>query len=444
MSEPTGCGLALPTCTPCPVSPYCANCDLLVGLDGLHVIAVDRDVGLTVTVESGPGVAAGCPSCSVAGESKGRRTVRLHDIPSFGAPSVVLWRKRRFLCNEAGCEVVTFTEQDEYIAKPRALLTARATWWAVRQLRREHATVEGIARQMGVDWHTVWDAVRPLLATRADDESRFEGVTTLGVDEHVWHHVSRKKRGPREQTGMMDLTRDQHGYTRARLLDLVPGRSGTVYNKWLDDRGETFRKRVKIATLDPFQGYKNAIDDQLADAEVVLDRFHVVALGGRMLDEVRRRVQQQVHGHRGRKGDPLFTIRNLLLADPATLSDRQLNRITRALASDEAYEEVFVAWEIYHRLRAVYNHPNPKSGRDLARRWLHALRDCPIREAHRLGTTLRRWRQAFLAFFTTRGANNGGAEAINGLIELARRIARGFTNEDNYRLRMLLIAGGLD
>ncbi|MFB9775585.1 transposase, partial [Brevibacterium otitidis] len=42
------------------------------------------------------------------------------------------------------------------------------------------------------------------------------------------------------------------------------------------------------------------------------------------------------------------------------------------------------------------------------------------------------------------GASNGGTEAVNGLIELGRRIARGFRNFENYRLRMLLIAGGLD
>ncbi len=49
----------------------------------------------------------------------------------------------------------------------------------------------------------------------------------------------------------------------------------------------------------------------------------------------------------------------------------------------------------------------------------------------------------FLAYFTTGRANNGGTKAINGLIELHRRIARGFRNRENYRLRMLLIGGGL-
>jgi len=55
---------------------------------------------------------------------------------------------------------------------------------------------------------------------------------------------------------MVDLTRDQHGRVRARLLDLVPGRSGKAYADWLNARGEAFRKRVQVATLDPFHGYK--------------------------------------------------------------------------------------------------------------------------------------------------------------------------------------------
>ena len=49
----------------------------------------------------------------------------------------------------------------------------------------------------------------------------------------------------------------------------------------------------------------------------------------------------------------------------------------------------------------------------------------------------------FLAYLDTSGASNGGAEAINGLIELHRRIARASRDSENYRVRMLLIGGGL-
>ena len=96
---------------------------------------------------------------------------------------------------------------------------------------------------------------------------------------------------------------------------------------WLDERGEAFRKRVEIATLDPFQGYKNAIDDQLEDATCVLDAFHIVKLAGAAVDDVRRRIQQETLGHRGRKGDPLYGIRHVLRAGRERLTSRQQNRL---------------------------------------------------------------------------------------------------------------------
>jgi len=79
----------------------------------------------------------------------------------------------------------------------------------------------------------------------------------------------------------------------------------------------------------------------------------------------------------------------------------------------------------------------------IAEKVLDSFPTYPIPEIKRLGRTLKQWRAAFLAYFDTGRANNGGTEAINGLIELHRRIARGFRNRDNYRLRTLLIGGGL-
>ena len=136
--------------------------------------------------------------------------------------------------------------------------------------------------------------------------ARFAGVQVLGVDEHVWHHQDRRRRGPRELTGIVDLTRGKEHPT-ARWLGLVPGRSGTVHENWLAERGEDFRSGIQIATLDPFHGTARTPSlGQLQDATSVLDAFHIVKLAGDALDEVRRRVQQDTTGHRGRKGDPLY------------------------------------------------------------------------------------------------------------------------------------------
>jgi transposase len=67
---------------------------------------------------------------------------------------------------------------------------------------------------------------------------------------------------------------------------------------------------------------------------------------------------------------------------------------------------------------------------------------CPILEVARLGRTLKQWKTAVLAYFGTHGASNGPPEAINGVIETTRRIARGLRNFTNYRIRCLLAAGG--
>lgn len=61
---------------------------------------------------------------------------------------------------------------------------------------------------------------------------------------------------------------------RARLLDLVLGRSGPAYAGWLDSRQPEFRAHIKSAALDPFRGYANALRDSLSDAVQVLDAFY--------------------------------------------------------------------------------------------------------------------------------------------------------------------------
>lgn len=431
-----------PTC-PCPLPlDRCDRCDVLLDLPGLHLVdAHITDAAVVLDVECCDPL-TGCPGCGVIATGHGRVTVSLIDAPFAGRPTRLRWRKHRWICLETACPVVSFLEQSPQVAAPRGRLTTRAVSWAVRQLRYENASIQGLARQLGTTWNTLWSQVRPRLEAAAADPVRFEDVRILGVDEHIWHHTNPRRRGPKELTGMVDLSRSRH--PTARLLDLVPGRSGTVYKDWLNARGPVFRNGVRVATLDPFQGYKNAIDDQLEDATCVLDAFHIVKLATSAVDDVRRRIQQQTLGHRGRKGDPLYGIRNLLRAGRERLTNRQRARLQAAFAAHEDHVAVEVAYQCGQDVRAMFHQPTLAQGRRLATRVIEALPTCPIPEIARLGRTLRKWKATILAYFDTGGASNGGTEAVNGLIELGRRIARGFRNFDHYRLRMLLITGGLD
>jgi transposase len=266
-------------------------------------------------------------------------------------------------------------------------------------------------------------------------------VRSLGVDEHIWR-PSRRNQSDRAVTAVVDLTRDADGRLHARLLDVVPGRSGTAYAGWLKQQAEQCVAGIEHAALDPFRGYANAIRDELPDAIAVLDAFHVVRLGTQVVDEVRRRVQQDVLGHRGHKNDPLYKIRGLLRHGIEHLSERQRARIEAGLEAGDPNWEVSTAWWCYQQLRHAYVANNPNEGRKIAEKVLESFPACPIPEVAQLGRTRRSWRQQVLAYFATKGVSNGGTEAINLLIEKTRRLAHGFRNFGNYRLRIMLVADG--
>ncbi len=425
--------------TGCGPGRWCDLADALLGLEDMHVLSVDRSRAdrITVVVETGD-TAGWCPGCGAAAKAHNRRTVTAHDAPLLGFPLVLRWRKRIYRCRERQCARSTFSEE-HWLIGPREKLTVRAVRWAVDSLKHHDTSVSAIARQLGVAWQTAWDAIQALAGTELNDPARLHGIGSLGVDEHVWKHTGFPSE--RMVTGMVDHTRGRNGKPRARLLDLVPGRSGSVYKEWLESQGQGFIAGISTATLDPFRGYANAIDDCLPEAVTVLDAFHVVKLGTSMLDDIRRRVQNATLGHRGRKNDPLFRIRRTLLQGAEHLTDKQLAALNTRLEAGDPESEVTIGWHCYQELRLIY-HVRHHDGKRTLQKLLDKYASCPIPEIKRLIGTLNRWKTEISAYFDTGGATNGPTEAINGVIETTRRIARGFRNFTNYRIRSLLAAGG--
>jgi len=84
---------------------------------------------------------------------------------------------------------------------------------------------------------------------------------------------------------------------------MVEGRSKQVFKAWLAQRPVAWRKGLEVGAMDGFTSFKTAAIEELPDAVAVMDPFHVVRLAGDALDRCRRRVQQDLHGHRGRKDD---------------------------------------------------------------------------------------------------------------------------------------------
>ena len=194
----------------------------------------------------------------------------------------------------------------------------------------------------------------------------------------------------------------------------------------------------------PSRDSKNVIDDQLQDATSVLDAFRIVKLAGDALDEVRRRVQQDTTGHRGRKGDPLYQIRLLLRACRDRLTKRQKERLREAFVADEAHTSVEVAY--LHRASARglpprHTRPRPTPG--------STPHPAPTKVSHPRnrspGPDPTQMEGRLLGLLRYRRSQQRTPQKPStDIIELGRRTARGYPNPTNYQHRMLHIAGGLD
>jgi transposase len=137
-------------------------------------------------------------------------------------------------------------------------------------------------------------------------------------------------------------------------------------------------------------------------------------LGGDALDDCRRRVQQALHGHRGRKEDPLDGARLTLHTGADLLTDRQHQRLD-ALFADDAHVEVEITHAVYQQMIAAYRNPDQHAGRQLMQAVIDSLATGvpkPLVELARLGRTLKRRAVDVLAFFDRPGTSNGPTEAI--------------------------------
>ena len=225
---------------------------------------------------------------------------------------------------------------------------------------------------------------------------------------------------------------------------MVEGRSKQAFKTWLATRPKVWRDGVEVVAMDGFTGFKTATTEELPDAVTVLDPFHAVRLAGDALDECRRRVQQQLHGHRGRADDPLYRARRTLHTGLDLLTTRQKARLEALFAGDE-HVEVEATWAVYQRMIAAYREPKPAEGKARMQAVIAALSSgvpAALTELAVLGRTLKKRAPDILAYFDRPGTSNGPTEALNGRLEHLRGSALGFRNLTNYIARSLLETGG--
>jgi transposase len=404
----------------------------MLGLEGMAVLAVsERDGEVEYAIET-KAATGWCPVCGAQARLHDRRPTWVRDLPAGDRPVTLVWVKRIWRCVHRECEQQTWTETHPQI-RARASWTERARKQACRRVGRDGHSVAAVARDFGVGWAAVMAAVVEYGSELVEHPGRTAGVSAIGVDETAFLRAN-AGRSTVFATGIVDLQ-------RGKLIDIVAGRSRKVLADWLIDQPEGWVAGIQVAALDPFRGYGSALSTGLPHAVRVLDAFHVVRLGLAAVDDVRRRVQQQTYGHRGRADDPLYRIRRVLRRGAEHLTDTGWARLLAGIEAGDEHGQVAAAWVAAQELRAIYRCRDREHAAARLYDWIVTCIDSGVPELRRLARTLTAWRTEFLAFFSTGRISNGPTEAVNLLIKKILRVGHGFRNFHNYRLRLLLHCG---
>ena len=405
----------------------------LVGLKDVRVVAyVRRGADVELMVEQVPGEVC-CPRCHRPAQVKERPVVNYVDLPVYGTPMSLAWKKHRMRCVHPTCATNTWVLEDHRIAAKNCLLTTRAAKWATVQVGGGR-TVSEVAAELACDWHTVNDAVTTYgTALLEADRKRLNKTTAIGLDETPF-----VKAGESNHANYATTVADVENH---QIIDILPTRKYTDVAGWIDKQPGPWKERIRFGALDMSATYAAVYSVMLPKASQVVDPFHLISLANRCLDAVRRRVQTEQTGHRGRRDDPLYRARRVLLMGEEKLDEDATARLASLLELGDPNAEVAIAYRIKERLRDFYRTSNPDEARQLLEELkAHCIRRAMAPEVQKLGRTLRDWFDKICNYHLAK-VTNGPTESLNNLIKRIKRIGFGFRNFENYRIRALLYAG---
>lgn len=420
---------------------------MLLGLEGLAVWRAERDEAGVLVVHgvTADEAARGCRGCGVvATRVKEQVTTHPRDLEVAGERYRLVWHKRRWVCRESACALGTFTEQIRQIPA-RARVTGRLREKAGRDVADGGRTIAQSGRDHGLSWPVVQAAFTAYAVVVLPERAPVTSV--LGIDETrrgkaVWH---------RDQvSGSWRLVADcwHVGFVdaagHAGLFGQVEGRNAQAVEGWLKAQDTAWRNAVEHVAIDLCPAFRAAVRRALPDAQIVADAFHVVQLANRKLAALRRRLTWAQRDRRGRKGDPEWDIRGLLIRNKENLTAEQLERITTHLCwMGTRGRHIHAGWTakelLRDLLRLTFKHAGHAPSRSKISNARHRLQAwCAdhafLPELVSLAETIDTWWNEVEAYILT-GITNAASEGHNRLIKLEARNAFGFRNRHNQRLR---------
>lgn len=374
----------------------------------------------TVEIELGWqwGAAAECPECGRACsvyDCAPERTWRHLDTMQFA--TLLRARTPRAECPEHGVKTMRVPW-----AAPGGRFTLLFERFAIDVLAAS-ASVSQACGLLGIGW----DAAQQIMeraVKRGLERRQLEGLERLGMDEKSF------KRGQSYITLLTDLD-------EGRVLDVKEERTREAARAVWTSLSPEQKGSVKAVAVDMWEPFVETIRQEVPQADIVHDRYHVSAYLNKAVDKVRR----QEHKELLAAGDDTLTgTRQLWLYNPENLRPEQAGEFERL---KELNLKVARAWAAKELFSKFWEYASEGWARRFFKDWFGWVSRSRLGPLVEVAQMIKRHLPNLLTYLEHR-ITNAVTEGLNSKIQSLKSAARGFRSFENYRIRILFFCGKLE
>ena len=361
-----------------------------------------------------------CSGCGARGlKIKDHRVKRWRHLDAGGSRCVIECRLRRLYCPGCGDlpEMVEWARGGVRYTRDFDDLTA----WLAQQMNQTQLT-----KLMRIGWETVGKILERVVADYLDP-GRLDGLELIGVDE-VSYGADHK------------FLTCVANHETGGIVWATEGRNAASLQAFFDGLTDEQKASIKAVSIDMSAGYEKAIraPEGVPHAQVCFDPFHVVQLGGKAADQVRRAEYNQHGRSSSGEGKWIKGTRYSLLKDTAKQTPRQLLKLAEVVLTNKRMYRAFL---LHGELRYIYRLPKEEAAERLDA-WLAWASRSRLKPFIKLARTLRKHKAGVLAAIEL-GISNGRLEALNSKVRLLSHRAYGFHSADALIAMIYLCCAGI-
>ncbi|HKZ41430.1 MAG TPA: ISL3 family transposase [Candidatus Hodarchaeales archaeon] len=283
--------------------------------------------------------------------------------------------------------------------------------------------VNTVSRIIGVDDNKLWRMMRHYVEAAREKEDYSE-VKRLGTDE------TSKCKGHDYVSLFVDLD-------EKKTIFVAEGKGSETVVAFTQDLKEHGGNPENITdvSIDMSPAFIKGVEENLKKAEITFDRFHVMKIINKAVDEVRKMEAREQDILRGNK--------YLFLKNRENLTDKQSESLWAIESQPRLNLKTVRAFHIRENFQDIYKEHDSAGFERALKKWYFWATHCRIPQIVEAAKTIKNHWAGVLRWFESK-VSNGILEGLNSLVQAAKSKARGYRTFVNFKTIIYMLTGKLD